>query len=124
MLPLLRLVETVTTPSELFTKLFEALRGIFFVDGATLLRHKNNSLMMVFSTFTSDCKDKSHLLHCLKVMQERNEPLVQIDNTKVLRIGSSIQIQGLLELVQPRADLPVAAIDMLMRYVLRKADDL
>ena len=47
--------------------------------------------------------------------------LVQIENMKILRIGSSIHIQGLLELVQPRVDIPVSAIDLLMRYVLRKA---
>lgn len=90
------------------------------MDGATLVRHENNSLKKVFST-TGDTKDKNHLVHCLKVMQERNEPLVQIDNMKIIRIGSSIHVQGLLELVQPRVDLPVSAIDLLMRYVLRKA---
>lgn len=57
-------------------------------------------------------------------MQERNEPLVQIDNAKVLRVGSCIHVQGLLEVVQPRADLPVPAMDMLLRYVFKKSMEL
>lgn len=124
MLPLLKMVDTVSTSSELFEKLFEGLRVIFFLDGVSLVKHENNSLKKVFSTATGDIKDKKHLLHCLKVMQERNEPLVQIDNTKVLRIGSSIHIQGLLELVQPRVDIPATALDLLMRYVMKKVGEL
>lgn len=124
MLPLLKLVESVQTSAELFEKLFDGLRSIFYLDGVTLMRYENNSLKKVFSTTAGDGKDKKHLLHCLKVMQERNEPLVQVDNMKIVRVGSSIQVQGLLELVQPMTDVPVVALDLLMRYVLRKATEL
>jgi hypothetical protein len=49
---------------------------------------------------------------------------VQVNNLKIMRIGTATNIIGLIELVQPMIDIPCGALDLLLRQVIRRADQL